>query len=312
MLKLEALATFVAVAESGSITEACRRLGLSKSVISERLTELERNLGTRLIQRTTRRMTLTEDGQAFLLRARKIADEVATAEAEMTERRGELVGPLRISGPVSFGYLHLCPAIYPFLEKHPRIDLTLELDDRFVDVEGEGYDAVVRHGQIRESWLVAIRLAPSRRVLVASPDYLASHGQPRSLQALESHSAILYTNRISDWRFEKGGESASVSPRKALRVNNGLVMRDAALAGLGLTLLPTYLVHAEVGRGALCVVDIGLEPERAEIHLTYPKTQQPSAKLRALIDHLKVTFGDPPYWDLEKKKKPGKVSSKPG
>jgi DNA-binding transcriptional LysR family regulator len=305
MLKLESLATFVAVVESGSISEACRRLGVSKSVISERLTELERTLNTRLIQRTTRRMTLTEDGQAFLLRARRIADEVNTAEAEMTERRGELVGPLRISGPVSFGYLHLGPAIYPFLKKHPRIDLALELDDRFVDVEGEGYDAVVRHGQIRESWLVAIRLARSRRVLVASPAYLEAHGVPRTLADLESHRAVLYMNRISDWRFENGGDAVTVTPQRALRVNNGLVMRDAALEGLGLTLLPTFLVHTEVSRGALRVVDVGLEPEGAQIHLTYPKAQQPSAKLRALIEHLKTTFGDPPYWDLDKKKKPG-------
>jgi DNA-binding transcriptional LysR family regulator len=297
MLKLESLVTFVTVTEAGSISEACRRLGVSKSVVSERLTDLERGLGTRLIQRTTRRMTLTEDGQAFLLRARKIASEVTDAEAEISERRGKFVGPLRISGPVSFGYLHLCPAIYPFLKKHPGIELTLDLDDRFVDVEADGYDAVIRHGQIRESWLVAIRLAPSRRVLVASPAYLAAHGVPRTLADLTSHRAILYTNRVSDWRFESGRDIVSVTPLKALRVNNGLIMRDAALAGMGLTLLPTFLVYKELKKRALRVVDVGLAPERAEIHLTYPKAQQPSAKLRALIDHLKKSFGDPPYWE---------------
>lgn len=302
MLKLESLVTFVVVTEAGSISEACRRLGVSKSVISERLTELERGLGTRLIQRTTRRMTLTEDGQAFLLRARKIAGEVSEAEAEITERRGQLVGPLRISGPVSFGYLHLCPAIYPFLKKHPGIELSLDLDDRFVDVEADGYDAVIRHGQIRESWLVAIRLAPSRRVLVASPAYLAAHGVPHALQDLESHRAILYTNRVSDWRFENGRDAVSVTPQKALRVNNGLIMRDAALAGMGITLLPTFLVHQELKARTLRVVDVGLEPERAEIYLTYPKAQRPSVKLRALIDHLKKAFGDPPYWETPKPK----------
>lgn len=302
MLKLDGLTTFVAVAESGSISEACRRLGLSRSVISERLSELERNLGTRLIQRTTRRMSLTEDGLAFLARARGIASEVVAAEAEITERRGQLVGPLRIAGPVSFGYLHLCPAIYPFLAKHPGIELTLDLDDRFVDVESEGYDAVVRHGEIRENWLVAIRLAPSRRVLVASPAYLTANGVPKSLPQLEGHRAILYTNRVSDWRFELAGGRVNVTPKKALRVNNGLVMRDAAVAGLGITLLPSFLVHAEVKRGSLKIVDVSHEPERAEIHLAYSKTQQPSAKLRALIGHLKSTFGDPPYWDLDPKR----------
>jgi DNA-binding transcriptional LysR family regulator len=156
---------------------------------------------------------------------------------------------------------------------------------------------VVRHGEIRENWLVAIRLAPSRRVLVASPAYLEKRGMPGTLEELESHSAILYTNRNSDWRFGKGVDRAIVTPRKVLRVNNGLIMRDAALADMGLTLLPIFLVHAEVKSGALRIVDIGLEPEGAEIHLTYPKTQPPSAKLRALIDHLKKAFGDPPYWD---------------
>jgi DNA-binding transcriptional LysR family regulator len=298
-MKLDSVTTFIAIAEAGSISEACRRLGLSKSVISERLADLERTLGTRLIQRTTRRMTLTEDGQAFLLRARNIAREVSAASEEMSERRGQLVGPLRISGPVSFGYLHLCPALYPFLKQHPGVDLILDLDDRFVDVEAEGYDAVIRHGLIRESWLVAIRLAPSRRVLVASPDYLDAHGVPQSVDDLEAHRAILYTNRVSDWRFESGADSVSVTPRKALRVNNGLIMRDAASAGIGITLLPTFMVHAQVKGGTLRTIDVGLVPERAEIHLTYPKGQPPSAKLRAVIDHLKATFGDPPYWDRD-------------
>jgi DNA-binding transcriptional LysR family regulator len=298
MIKLECVTTFIAIVDMGSISAACRRLGLSKSVISERLADLERTLSTRLIQRTTRRMTLTEDGQAFLIRARIIAREVGDAAAEMAERRGQLIGPLRISAPVSFGYLHLCPTLYPFLKEHPGIDLTLDLDDRFVDVEAAGYDAVIRHGPVRESWLIAIRLAPSRRVLVASPAYLEAQGVPLSPEDLEAHRAILYTNRASDWRFEDGDGSVRVAPRKALRVNNGLIMRDAALADLGLTLLPTFMVHTELRSGALRIVDIGLEPERAEIHFTYPKGQPPSAKLRAVIDHLKAAFGDPPYWDL--------------
>jgi DNA-binding transcriptional LysR family regulator len=234
-----------------------------------------------------------------LLRARNIAREVTEASSEMSERRGQLVGPLRISAPVSFGYLHLGPALYPFLKQHPGIELTLELDDRFVDGEAGGYDAVVRHGAIRESWLVAVPIAPSRRVLVASPKYLSTHGTPRSLAELEAHRAILYTNRVSDWRFEDGLRSVGVNPVKALRVNNGLVMRDAAVAGLGLTLLPSFMIHSEINSGKLQVVDVGLVPERAEIHVTYSKWQQPSARLRALIDHLKTAFGDPPYWDSE-------------
>jgi len=298
MIRLEGIETFIAAAEQGSLSEAARALNLSRSVVSERLSELEREIGARLIQRTTRRMTLTEDGLAFLPRARRIAREVSEAAAELAQRRGQLVGSLRISGPVSFGYLHLGPALYPFLQQHPGIELTLDLDDRFVDVEADGYDAVIRHGPIRDSWLIAIGLAPSRRMLVASPAYLEANGTPRTIAELEQHRAILYTNRIADWRFDGPDGSVNLHPRHALRVNNGLIMRDAAVAGMGLTMLPSFMIHAEVKAGTLRVVDVGAEPERAEIHLAYPKAQQPSAMLRAFIDYLRHAFGSPPYWDI--------------
>jgi DNA-binding transcriptional LysR family regulator len=298
MIKLDAVETFIAAAEQGSLSAAARVLGLSRSVVSERLAELEAALGARLIQRTTRRMALTEDGLAFLPRARRIVGEVADAAAELAERRGELAGPLRLSGPVSFGYLHLGPALYPFLLRHPGIALTLDLDDRFVDVQADGYDAVIRHGPIHDRWLVAARVASSQRMLVASPGYLAAHGTPRGVAELRAHRAILYANRSTDWRFAGPQGDVTVHPRQALRVNSGLVMRGAAVAGLGLALLPSFMVHAEIGAGRLRVVDIGLEPEHAEIHLAYPKGQHPSAKLRALITHLRQAFGSPPYWDV--------------
>jgi len=235
MLKLDGLATFVAIAEAGSISETARRLRLSKSVVSDRLTELERSLGANLVHRSTRKLTLTEDGIAFLERASRITHEVEEAAADMAERRGALVGPLRISAPVTFGRMHLGPAIYPFIAKHPRIELTLDLDDRRVDVSAGGYDAVVRHGPIADSRLMAWRLAPSRRVLVASPDYLGRHGTPGSLTDLDSHRGIFYSNRgVGDWRFSGSNGATIVRGRAALLVNNGDIMRDAALAGLGI------------------------------------------------------------------------------
>lgn len=297
MMKLDGVAAFVAVADAGSIVEASRSLGLSKSVVSERLAELERSLGARLLQRTTRKMSLTEDGAAFLERGRRIIREVAEGAAEMAERRGELVGPLRISGPVSFGVLHLGPAIYPFLKANPRIELTLDLNDRFVDVAADGYDGVVRHGPIRDNRLVAKRLAPSRRVLVASPEYLAAFGEPRCLADLEGHRAVLYANREADWRFVGPEGDAIVRPLAGLRVNNGLIMRDAALAGMGITLLASFVIDAELARGALRVIDVGAEPEGAEIYLAYPRERSPSAKVLALVESLRRAFGEPPYWD---------------
>ncbi|CAN5907846.1 LysR family transcriptional regulator [soil metagenome] len=297
MIKLDGVVTFVAVVDAGSISEAARRLALPKSVVSERLADLERTLGARLLQRTTRKMSLTEDGAAFLERARRIARDVALAASEMAERRGELVGPLRLSAPVSFGVLHLGPALNGFLADHPRIELSLDLDDRFVDAAADGYDAVIRHGQIADNRLVAQRLAASRRVLVASPAYLAAHGTPTSPVSLETARAILYANRDSDWRFASPGGALVVRPRPTLRVNNGLVMRDAALAGLGIALLTRFIVGPDLASGALRLVDIGLEPEGADLYIAHPKDRGPSAKLRALTDHLRRTFGDPPYWE---------------
>jgi DNA-binding transcriptional LysR family regulator len=306
MMKLEGLSAFVAAADFGSISEAARRLGLSKSVVSERLTELERALGASLMQRTTRKMSLTEDGATFLQRARRILQDMDEAVAELAERRGKLVGPLRLSAPVSFGSLHLGPALYPFLADNPGIQLTLELEDRFVDVASDGYDAVVRHGAVRDARLIARRLASSRRVLVAAPGYLAAHGTPRGAAGLERHSAILYSNRDADWRFAGAEGTVVVRPEKVLRVNNGLVMRDAALAGLGITLLPTFLVGPELTRGALHIIDIGMQAaDTAEVHLVYPMERGGSAKLKALTEALRTAFGDPPYWEASLTPSPG-------
>jgi DNA-binding transcriptional LysR family regulator len=299
MLKLDGISAFVAVAEAGSISEAARRIGLAKSVVSERLFELERELGARLLQRTTRKMSLTEDGLVFLTRARRIIQEASEGAAELAERRGELLGPLRISAPVTFGTLHLGPALYGFLRANPRIELVLELDDRFVDVAADGFDAVVRHGPVADQHLIVKRLASSRRVLVASPAYLQEHGIPRTPAELEEHLAILYVNREADWRFVAADGDTVVRPRRCLRVNNGLIMRDAALAGLGITLLPLFTIHRELASAALTRIDLGIAAEGAEIFLAHPAEHGTSAKLRALTEWLRQAFGDPPYWESE-------------
>jgi DNA-binding transcriptional LysR family regulator len=149
-----------------------------------------------------------------------------------------------------------------------------------------------------EGLLMVARLAPSRRLLVASPGYLESCGVPRSLHELKTHRAILYTNRTADWQFEGAGARITVSPPRALRVNNGLVMRDAAVAGMGVTLLPTFMIHEQVRSGKLRTIDVGIAPEGAEIYVAYPKWPPLSQRLRAIITHLKAAFGRPPYWDL--------------
>ncbi|NKF30749.1 LysR family transcriptional regulator, partial [Pseudomonas sp. BGM005] len=203
MIRVEGIAAFVAVVEAGSVSEAARRLRLSKSVVSERLAELEKSLGGTLLHRTTRKLTLTKDGAVFLERAGRIVREIEEAAADMAERRGTLSGPIRIAAPVTFGRMHLGPALYPFLARHPDIHLTLDIDDRRVDAASDGYDAIIRNGPLADSRLVAWKLAPSRRLLCASPDYLARQGMPTSLADLNNHRGIFYTNRgVADWRFQ--------------------------------------------------------------------------------------------------------------
>jgi DNA-binding transcriptional LysR family regulator len=224
-MKLEGIATFVQVADSGSLSEAARRMRVSRSVVSERLAELERALGATLLQRSTRKLSLTEDGSAFLERARRIVCEVRQAQTDLAERRGELTGPLRISAPVTFGRMHLGPALYGFLDKYPDIQLTLDLNDRRVDATSDGFDAIIRNGPIVDSFLVAWQLAASPRRLVASPAYLARNGTPRSLEELAEHRGIFYTNRgTADWRFVDGDQAYVVQGEKALLLNNGDMM----------------------------------------------------------------------------------------
>lgn len=299
MLKLENVSVFVTIVAVGSLSEAARRVGLPRSVVSERLLELERALGTRLLQRTTRKLSITADGAAFLPRARKILAEADAAVAEVSERQGKLAGPLRLSGPVTFGTLHLAPALCSFLTAHPAIDLLLDLDDRFVDIAADGYDAVVRHGPIVDQRVVVKRLAHSRRCVVAAPAYLQAVGTPRSIAELSQHRGILYSHRETDWRFRLQDQTHVIRPERALRFNNGLLMREAALAGLGVALLPRFAIHRELAAGSLIELDMspGCEAEGAEIYLAYPSEGPASVKLRALVEHLRQCLGTPPYWE---------------
>ena len=296
-MKLDGIAAFMAIVEAGSVSGAGRSLNVSKSVVSERLTELERSLGAHLVHRSTRKLSITAEGSAFLERARRILKEAAEARSEIAESRGRLAGPLRISAPVSFGTLHLGRALNPFLIANPGIQLTLELDDRFVDVAADGFDAVIRHGNVADARVVARRLAASKRHLVASPAYLKKHGVPRTPAELEGHMAVLYSNRDADWRLKATRGFLVVRPTRFLRVNNGLVMRDAAVAGVGIALLPTFLVGPELARGVLRTIEVGTTPESADIFVAYPSARSASAKVRALIEALRSAFGNPPYWE---------------
>jgi DNA-binding transcriptional LysR family regulator len=191
------------------------------------------------------------------------------------------------------------------MKQHPRIAVSLELDDRFVDIVSGGFDAVIRHGPVGDGRLVAHRLAPGGRLLIASPAYLTTHGEPRSLEGLEAHRAILYSHRETDWRFQAAGGVRVVRPTAGLRVNNGIFIRDAALAGLGIALVPSFIVSQELRSGALKALNIGYQPEAADLNIAYPRDRISSAKLLALMHHLRSAFGSPPYWEIPPAKEPG-------
>ena len=194
--------------------------------------------------------------------------------------------------------------IWPFLAAHPDIELTLDLDDRRVDVSSGGFDAIIRNGPILDSRLMAWKLAPSRRVLCASPGYLATHGAPASIEELAGHKGIFYTNRgVADWRFPRiagsgtGEDAIVVRGRLGLGLNNGDMIRDAAISGLGIALLPMFIAGPAMKAGQLMPINIGMQPEDEFIVMAHPDGRRPSVKLRALADHLRRAFGTPPYWD---------------
>lgn len=299
MIRIEGIAAFVATVEHGSISGAARQLRLSKSVVSERLAELERSLGSALLHRTTRKLSLTEDGAAFLPRAQRIVRDVTEAAAAIAERRGTLAGPLRIAAPVTFAHMHLGPALYPFLKAHPEIQLTLDLDDRRIDVASSGHDAIIRQGVIDDTRLIVWKLAKSRRILTASAAYLAEHGTPQSLEDLRDHRGIFYTNRgVADWHFRTADGPIAIQARQALGVNNGDMIRDAVAAGLGIAMLPAFIAGPAIKAGTLVAIPLAIPPDEEWIYMAHSQGRDPSAKLRALRDHLKDAFGDPPYWEM--------------
>jgi DNA-binding transcriptional LysR family regulator len=298
MLHLDHVSAFVAIAIEGSFTGAARRLSLSKSVVSERLKALESSLGAKLVLRTTRHVSLTADGTTFLERAKRMLREAELGVSELAEGRGAVAGSLRISAPVSFGYLHLGSALFEFMARYPDIELTLDLEDRFVDLFDEGYDAVIRHGPVEGKRIVVRTLATSARLLVASPAYIRRWGKPESLEDLEQHRGIMYSYRGgADWRFHVGRRLVAVQPRPVLRVNNGLLMRDAAIRGLGIALLPTFFLDAAQRARTLNVIDIGARAEGATLFIGFPEHLRASAKIRALTTWLREAFGSPPRWE---------------
>jgi DNA-binding transcriptional LysR family regulator len=298
MSRFEELASFARVGERGSFRAAAADLGLSPSAVSKHVKALEERLGVRLVNRTTRRVSLTEPGRAFLARVGGILDELAEAEEAVGSLQDTLRGTLRIGAPMDFGRAHLAASLAAFAAAHPRLTLEVEFADRYVDVVEEGFDVVVRIGALEDSSLVARRIAPCRRVLCASPGYLRAHGEPEDPAALGDHVRIAYAyERERRWRFAGPEGEVRIAVPVRHRTNNGEMTRRLVLADQGLALMPTFLVADDLRAGRLVAVLRDALRADIAIQAVYPHRRHLSAKVRRVVDHLVEACGASPYWD---------------
>lgn len=299
MDKLEAMNAFAKVVSLGSYAEAARSLGVTRSAVSKAVMELEQTLGARLLDRTTRRVGPTEAGLAYYERCVDILSRVEETELQVARLHDEPRGVLKINGPTSFGALYLGPAIASFMASYRDLKIELTLTDRFVDPVEEGVDITIRIARLADSSLIAKKLAPARRVLVASSAYLKEFGSPQSPRDLASHRCLTYghSTTMQRWQLTDGGETIAVAVNSALCSNNGDVLRTAALAGHGVTLLPTFIVGPDIAAGNLKVVLEDYPPTSLGIYALYLPNRFLAAKTRLLIDHLASAFGEVPAWD---------------
>lgn len=292
--------TFVAVVESGSFSAAAERLGAAKSAVSRRVSGLESRLGVKLLNRTTRKLSLTDSGRAFFERAGRILADLEEAEQAISDADCALRGRIRIAAPLSFGIEHLAPAINAFAEQHPAVRIDLDLNDRQVSLVEEGFDLAVRIGRLADSSLIARRLCEIRRVVVASPGYLKKHGIPACPEDLVNHDGLRYTNmpRHQFWQFgTPGGRAVSPEVPDRLTANNGALLAEAAVDGLGVTLQPTFIIHRQLADGSLrTILDDHPIPSEA-MYAVFPPGRYQSRRVRVFTDFLAERFGGEPYWD---------------
>lgn len=296
---LEGMSIFVAVVEAESFTGAARTLKYSKAAISTHIQKLEERLDVRLLNRTTRRISMTDEGRAFYEHCRRILDEAREAIDSLDNLATEPRGVLRINSPMSFGTLHLGAAVAEFMDIYPDVNVDMVLNDRQVDLIEDGFDLAIRIGRLPDSSLIARRLAPCRRVLVASPAYWDRKGRPSHPSDLKDHDAVIYDylDNPTTWTFKDGDEDVSVSVKGRLRANNGEVLLDAALRGLGIYLSPTFFCCDEIRDGKLEIALRDFSEAPLSVYAVYPHRRHLSPRVRAFVDFLAARFGENPYWD---------------
>jgi DNA-binding transcriptional LysR family regulator len=310
---LAEMAVFSRVVAAGSLSAAARDLGLSPAVISRRLAALESRLGVRLINRTTRSLHLTDEGANYYDTCARLLSEIEEADAAVSAGRVEPQGPLKVALPASFGHRHIAPLIPNFASRFPKVQLALTLSDRNVNLVDEGFDLAVRIADLADSSLAARKLAPNRRVVCATPEYLRRHGMPRTPQDLLGHNCLTTNDFVMNWEY-KGpqGEPGVVRVSGRYACDNWEVLREWALAGLGVALKSTWDVRLQLEDGSLVSLCPGYTFDTdVAIYAVYPHRRFLPAKTRAFIEFLADSFGPEPYWDKPFEQKPAQAAPKP-
>lgn len=296
--KFEDMRVLNAVVSAGGFAAGAERLNIAKSAVSRRIRELEDRLGARLFDRTTRRVQLTEAGRDFHDRAIKLLADLENAEEAASSASRELKGRIRVAAPVSFTTHCLAPAVAPFLERHPEVTLSIDTNDRMVDLVRDGFDLAIRIAQLPDSSLVARRLATIRRACVASPSLLDRLGTPQSPDDLSRFPGLRYSN-VDETYYWTFADSIVASVTSRMDIANGEAVREAAIAGLGVAVLPTFIVHDAVKRGALSIIlEKHMKPPIA-MYAVHPSIRNQTARARAFIDFLVDAFKGEPQWDRE-------------
>ncbi|MCE0464087.1 LysR family transcriptional regulator [Pseudomonas uvaldensis] len=288
MNPFEEMRIFAQVMESGSFTAAADKLGLSKQFVSRKLMELEQRLGVRLLNRSTRRLDVTPLGQRYYEAALRLLSEIEQVEQGISGQTSEPRGTLRVSAPLSFAVAHLGSLLPLFLQRYRDVSVEVDLSDRSVDLLGEGYDLALRIGVLEDSTLIARRIASIERIFCASPAYLAKHGHPTRPEDLGGHDCLPYGHgRQVQWRFAGGGKPLVLEVGGRMRANNGELLRDAAIAGMGITYLPTFILGDALKEGRLVQVLEGFETAPLTLSAVYPQHRQSSRPVQALIEFLR-------------------------
>ncbi|MEM7727921.1 MAG: LysR family transcriptional regulator [Pseudomonadota bacterium] len=298
-----ALRVFVRVADLEGFSKASRDLGMATSSVTRQVDALEEHLGVRLFNRSTREVNLTPAGETYYTHATQLIEAALEAERCVSEAGGVPKGVLRVTAPVAFARLHIAPTLSSFIRDYPDVQLVLDATDSIVNLVEDRIDIAIRMGDLASSSLIARKFAPHRRVVCASPDYLGEHGEPATPQDLAQHRCLDFdfSDGVTDWLFRRGDETLSLPISGPVRANNSEVLREAAISGAGLIMMPTWLVGEDVEVGRLRRVlpdwECGHGSTESTIQAVYLPNRRGSPKVRAFIDHLAQSFGSPPYWD---------------